>query len=248
MTAKAWTVIVPYSRPAQSRHVTDSILAQRLRPRRVIICGNGAGILGLDLKDAERLSLAGIETVMLQLPEANVCHARNAGIEYALHLHREGTGTDFLTYFDDDDHYLPGWLELVDAHAAENRIVGCRQHTIVDDRGVFRVHYEPAEGPADWLSGGTLAFGVDVALRLRFPIMPYGEDCMFCLLAKGLGIEVEDVGPGEYLYDRRGAATSHAWPRDVRQHMSWQNKISELPGDLDAHKHPPGHGAPIATQ
>ena len=224
---KAFTVIVPFSRPAQSRHIADTLLAQTVRPARLLVCGNGEGVLGLKLEEGERLAMAGIEVVMLQLPEPNVCRARNSGLDYAAHM-----GFDWLAFLDDDDHYLPTYLERIGEYAAPNRIVGSRPHTVVDDRGVFRVHYEPDTGPCEWLSGGTHAFGPDVAKRLRYPIVPFGEDVMFCLLAHQIGIEVYDVGPGEFLYDRRGAPADHAWPRDARKHLGYFARTSDLAGEL----------------
>ena len=179
---------------------------------------------------------------MLQLPEPNVCKARNAGLDYSL-----AQGYPWLAMIDDDDHYLAGWLELVDAHAKEGRITGARPHTVVDDQGVFQTHYEPAVGVVEWVNGGTQAYSADVARRLRYPITPYGEDVMFCLLGRQIGIETYDVGPGEWLYDRRGKASDHAWPRDARQHLAYFAKVSPLEGDLDHHKNPPGHGAPLST-
>ena len=246
---KAWNVIVPFSRPAQSRHIADGLLCQTHRPSRVIIAGNGGGVVGLEMDQANRLAEAGIEVVMLQLPEANLCKARNAGLEYALRLEAE-----WLIQWDDDDHYLPGYLEAVSRWAADDRIVGSRPHVVADDQGLFRVTFAggPARGPAEWLNGGAQAYPASVARRLRYPLTPYGEDIFFCLLAKQLRIQTYDVGPGHFVYDRRGSVTAHAWRQDARKHMAWFHHTEPMTETLEEYlarpENPPGHGAPIVTQ
>ena len=182
------------------------------------------------MDQANRLALAGIEIVMLQLPEANLCKARNAGLEYALRLEAE-----WLMQWDDDDHYLPTWIATVSHWAAPDRIVGCLPYTLVDDRGLFGVRYTQQHqgGPVEWVGGATHSYPASIARRLRYPEVPAGEDVLFCKLAAQLGIASYDIGPGHFVYERRGARDSHAWKKDARSHIALFNDVFTMPGTLE---------------
>jgi hypothetical protein len=106
---------------------------------------------------------------------------------------------------------------------------------VIDDVGTFRTEF-PESGSVDWLNGGTLSFGADIARALRFPLTPYGEDVIFCQLAKGLGFEVWDIGPGPFVYERRTLGV-HAWKRDARKHLEtfYHIKPAKFPEEQTQH-------------
>jgi hypothetical protein len=181
----------------------------------VIFVGNGAGALGPSEKAKRVLTSRGIELAEGTLERGQVGAARNAGLEIALML-----GAEQIAFFDDDDHYLPGYLKTIEESSKPFRIVGSRPHHVIDDDGTFATTFpDEGAGPVEWLNGGTLSFEAEIAKRLRFPITPFGEDVIFCRLAKELGFEVWDIGPGHFVYERRSQG-EHAWKRDARKHLS----------------------------
>lgn len=238
---KKWTIVVPFGRATQSAHVAWMVLHQSLPPAQVIIAGNGKGIGGLAALDRKLLTDKGIRVDELKIPVSHQSIAKNRGIEHAL-----GTGAEWITIFDDDDHYLSGWLARVDECSAERRIVGARPHHVVDDGGLFRVVYDPAEGVVDWVNGGTISCSAETASRFSYPVTDHGEDVLYCLLAKTRDVETYDVGPGEFVYDRRGI--DHAWVQDARTHYTHFSPVDSLDLSLETMMNRGGTSGPKEIQ
>lgn len=216
-----WCAIVPFHRPELSGHVASYLERQTLRPRWLVVVGNGAGRDGLRADDLARIAVLGIEPVAARCPIAHPGHARNRGLDVAREL-----GAEWIMCLDSDDHYGPGCLASLDVMADERRLVGKRPHRVIDDQGLFECKHPVPVGPSQWVGGAVQAYPAELATRIRYPDIAAGEDVLFCVMAEKLGWLVWDTGPEDFVYERRGPG--HAWQKNARRYMGFFTPLVPL--------------------
>jgi len=214
------TVIVPFSRPERCQAVLDGFLRQRYPYKDLLIVENGRA-LGCWTGSGH----------VLQAP-----NARSAGAakNVALDFLRKELGEDslFVSVFDDDDYYGPGYLEeqMLVLAGGEHDIVGKCQHFIVDDRGFWLLNRYVAHTKYAWCSGGVQSF--DLAKVRRFREQPVAEDVHFVLEVESRGGHLYCTSPFHFLWERRGE--SHAYKRDaVARAQQWGLHVMYLGEEVD---------------
>jgi glycosyltransferase involved in cell wall biosynthesis len=138
------SIIIPtYNRPKLLKQTLDSVLAQTVAPREIILVDNGTTDDSRALLEA---AYSGAVTY-LKVPSQGVQAARNAGIAQA-----QGA---WIATLDDDDLWHPDYLEHVARAAADGRadLVYCDFRKFVDD-GRYRQPYRKTNfemaPPAYW--------------------------------------------------------------------------------------------------
>jgi glycosyltransferase involved in cell wall biosynthesis len=120
------SVIIPtYNRPGLLKQTLNSVLAQSVPPREVIVVDNGAEIDSRAMVEAT----FGPAVTCLKVPPEGVQAARNAGIARA-----QGA---WIATIDDDDLWHADYLEQVSPATADNRVslVYSDFRKFVEDRG-----------------------------------------------------------------------------------------------------------------
>lgn len=191
------TVVAAVSRPERAASVVAGFERQT-HPAQLLLVLNGAA--------EESVAPVG-DLDLIRCKGGNPARARNAGLQW-VQQHRGG----IVAFWDDDDHYGPGYLAEVaralDGHP--RRVVGKIIRTVEFDDG--RWLFLRKQGHA--FLGGTIA---GWARELPpIPDLPCHEDHEWCRLLEQRGFELKTLSGAHYVYNRRKG--EHAW-RSTRTQM-----------------------------
>lgn len=207
-------VVVPFSRPKNRDMVLRNFGQQTYPNKRLIIVENGPGV-----------GTFNPQMVTVLRANSGPSEAKNVAIEY---LRR--TGERFMSVFDDDDIYLPGYLAEQVPHLARHPLVGKNQHFVIQRNGFYLLNPYSHSGLYDWCSGGVQTF--DVMHAGYYPNQKTGEDVAFChdMIKRGFGLYVSS--PFNYVYERRNA--DHTFTEDVvKRAHDWSLVVVPLGPEID---------------
>lgn len=201
MTTSIW-VVVPCCREQQIRWVLDGFRRQEHPDKKLCIVENGEA-----LGACERL---GIVPHLIINSDAQVSRARNAGM-YAI---RE-RGGGWISMWDDDDWYGPGYLsemaELIESKRAD--IYGKHRHFVATpNRGLWLFNEKAQNKPSWHVHGPTLVFRAEEGVL--FKEQKEAEEIRWCHDMGKLGARVWAASIHHLLYLRYDGAHEHTWEAD----------------------------------
>jgi hypothetical protein len=128
-------VIVPFSRPRMAENVRENYLLQRRPAPTVLVVVENGPALG---------SWGGGDPMCHVVQSAHGrSHARTAGLRKAREL-----GASHYAYWDDDDHYAPGFLEHMWQHRELADVIGLCSYVEQDPTGKrWLIGADQQEGP-----------------------------------------------------------------------------------------------------
>lgn len=181
------TVIAPHARPEFSANLLENFRRQRGVEARLLVVENGAAKLHFNSDAAWRVT---------------VCHQQHqaASMNHGLACLR-AAGDGPWARFDDDDYYGPDYLAEVVRGLEEHPVVGKTWGFVLFDDGMYRFHH-PESGPAEKLTGGTLAARSSAVP----PFQPRpDDDLQWCRDLRALGVTLWASDHRGYCYDRRSS-------------------------------------------
>lgn len=193
-------VVVPCYREQQLLWVVGLFTAQTYPNRKLCVVENGDAIGA-----CRRLS---IPADLVVTSRQHVSHARNEGM-YAI---REQPGDGWISMWDDDDWYGPGYLEevadLIWGETAE--VYGKHRHFVaMPDRGLLLFNERNQNKYTEYVHGPTLVFRADDGVNFR--VQKEAEEVRWCNDMRRLGARVWASSIHHLLYLRYSAAHGHAW-------------------------------------
>jgi glycosyltransferase involved in cell wall biosynthesis len=185
------TIVTAVSRPACIDSIIKSFCAQTYQNKSLLIVLNGAAEHSYIQSNLENLNV-------IRCLGGTPAIVRNAGL-----THLRGS-VGYICFWDDDDYYGPGYIEEV-AQALknnQNRVVGkYARYVQYDDEIQYLL------GRQDTFLGGTISGWINTLPPI--PDLPRDEDRVWCKNMQEAGIELFNLGPRYYLYNRRTG--QHAW-------------------------------------
>lgn len=196
-------VICPFSKPAMKARTLANLERQAVQPDAVVIVENGPGIGAFTGKEREGL------IILRSRPHQS--HAKNKAVQFV-----RSYGGGWITVFDCDDYYGPGYIAEATDKRQRGAIAGKLDVYTLDDEGLFLPQYEGAAAPyqCPYLMGATMTMHTGDLPAEPFAIVSPGEDTQLCVDFIRQGGQIVNLPPEGFCYIRTG--TDRTWVTDVR--------------------------------
>ncbi len=147
---KVWdiTVIVPINRRADIKNVLINFKRQEFAGKRLLVVENGEAV--------GACASIGLEPDTLLQSEENVSVARNTALD---HIRKNGGG--FVSMWDSDDYYGPGYLDEVAGLVGTAEVIGKSRHFVKYDNLLYLFLWKLPGRFVQWANGPTLSFQAD---------------------------------------------------------------------------------------
>lgn len=189
MAREVW-VVVPFTRPHLAAQLTDYFLRQSLPNAKLLI------VTGTDRHPSA--------DHVIRIGEMRQGEARNVGMDYL-----RTVGAEVVSFWDDDDHYGPGYLEEQLEHIRPGRVVGKLFGFVEFNAGMAYFDARRLVPTTGLLIGGTIA-GI---LREMPPWKDQriGEDGAFSMDCRARRLETFLLSEQHWVYSRTGELRSHTF-------------------------------------
>jgi hypothetical protein len=189
MDPNLW-VLVPFTRPHLAGQLLSYFLAQRLEGKRLLVVADRDGHPEADH--------------VIRVESMRQGDARNVGLQWLREQRVER-----VSFWDDDDHYGPGYLEEQAGALRPGRLVGKVFGFVEFDDGV--VYFPARRGIAttSLLIGGTMAGYVRELPD--WTSQRIGEDGAFAMACRARRMETWTLSAQHWVYSRTGPVNSHAF-------------------------------------
>lgn len=184
------TIVAAVSRPACLPNVLANF-ARQLHPARLLLVLNG---------QARGVEVPVGPWRVIECEGGTPARPRNFGLEWV-----KAHGGGMVAFWDDDDHYGPGYVTEVVATLAggRRRVAGKVVRFVQFDDGVY--FFARKQDTA--FLGGTIAGWAEELPPI--PDLPCHEDHEWCRELKLQGFELVTLSGAHYVYNRTGG--NHAW-------------------------------------
>jgi glycosyltransferase involved in cell wall biosynthesis len=191
-------VVVPVSRADCLSAILAGFRSQTHEGKRLVLVLNGPA------REAEVPEMPR-EAIVLRVEGGTPARARNAGLDWLRGERAEG-----VTFWDDDDAYLPGYLAEVSECLGANPGAVCGKFVryVRFDDGLYY-----ALGRQDGFLGGTISARVNGLQPI--PDLPLNEDREWCFAMRRAGRRLIATSGKHYVYNRRSGP--HAWHSNKAQ-------------------------------
>lgn len=201
-------IVTPFSKPEYKSRFLANVRRQTVPPKAVIVVENGRGVGTFEGDE--------LENMIVLKSAAHQSHAKNEGIELVA---RYGGG--WITIFDCDDYYGPGYVAELTDRQERGAILGKLDTYVLDDVGLFLPVFNERTiiGRCPYLMGATQTFhtGDIKDIPGPYPVISPGEDTVFCTDFLVRGGKLIQLPPEGFCYMRTGS--DRTWVEDVRSRV-----------------------------